>query len=159
MHKNVAWEHDTILGGNSKQRVSYDQLWSQWVQGFVRNILEGKSNRARENMLNCLSDSMVDTTDFSWQGTNASHAVLLFDMERGRLLEMTHVVLTELEEYNPKSTFKTLEFSIEVVKILENVSGIVNFFKLDHVLSLRTMRQMVRSINTSVLTAWIKGRN
>ena len=30
VHKKVAWPHDTILGGNSKQRVSYDQLsWSQ----------------------------------------------------------------------------------------------------------------------------------
>ena len=84
VHKKVAWPYDTILGGNSKQRVSYDQLsWSQWVQGFVRNILEEKSNKTRENMLNYLSDLMEDATDFSWQGAKASHAVLLCDMERG----------------------------------------------------------------------------
>ena len=83
VHKKVACPHDTILSGNSKQRVSYGQLsWSQWVQGFVRNILE-KSNKTRENMLNYLSDLMEDATDFSWQIAKASHEVLLCEMERG----------------------------------------------------------------------------
>ena len=80
----MAWPHDTIVGGNSKQRVSYDQLsWSQWVQGFARNFLEEKSNKTRENMLNYLSDLMEDATDFSWQAVKASHAVLLCDIETG----------------------------------------------------------------------------
>ena len=84
VRKKVACPHDTILGGNSKQRVSSDKLsWSQCVQGFVRNILEEKSNKTRENMLNYLSDLMEDATDFSWQGAKALHAVLLCDMERG----------------------------------------------------------------------------
>ena len=39
--KKVAWPHDSILGGTCKQRLSYNQLtWSQWVQGFGRNILD-----------------------------------------------------------------------------------------------------------------------
>ena len=82
--KKVAWPHDSILGGTTKQRLSYDQLtWSQWVQGFARNILDEKSQKTREIMLTYLCDLMEDTTDFSWQGAKASHAVLLCEMERG----------------------------------------------------------------------------
>ena len=82
--KKVAWPHDSILGGTTKQRLSYDQLtWSQWVQGFARNILDKKSQKTREIMLTYLSDLMEDTTDFSWQGAKASHAVLLCEMESG----------------------------------------------------------------------------
>ena len=156
VHKKVAWPDDTILGGNSKQRVSYDQLsWSQWVQGFVRNILEEKSNKTRKNMLNYLSDLMEDATDFSWQGAKASHAVLLCDMERGDV--SWDVVLTESEEHMLKNTFRTLEISVEMVMILAHVPGSVKCFKLGHVLSPRTMRQMGTSKNISVPTAWKRG--
>ena len=36
-------------------------------------------------MIAYLGDLMEDTTDFSWQGTKAAHAVLLCEMERGSL--------------------------------------------------------------------------
>ena len=45
-NKRVPWPHDTVLGGSSRQRMSYDQLtWCQWVQGFARKILEEKSEK------------------------------------------------------------------------------------------------------------------
>ena len=66
---------------------------------------------------------------------------------------MIHVASTELEEHMLKSTCKTLKISVGMVAILANVLGSVKCFKLGHVLSQRTMRQMVRCINTSVLTA------
>ena len=50
--------------------------------GF-RALPEGKISKPRETMLTNLSDLMEDTTDFSWQGAKASHAVLLCEMERG----------------------------------------------------------------------------
>ena len=82
--KRVPWPHDTVLGGSSRQRMSYDQLtWCQWVQGFARNILEEKSQKTRENMLHYLSDLMEDANDFNWHGAKAAHAVLMCDMERG----------------------------------------------------------------------------
>ena len=115
-----------------------------------------RRKKTRENMLNYLSDVMEDTTDFSWQGAKASHAVLLCDMERGRFPGMIRVVLTESEECRFKSTFKTLEISVEMVMILANVPGFVKCFKLGHVLSLRIMRQIGRSTNIFVLTAWIR---
>ena len=64
--------------------MSYDQItWCQWVQGFARNILQEKSEKTRENMLNYLSDLLEDANDFSWHGAKAAHAILMCDMERG----------------------------------------------------------------------------
>ena len=41
VEKRIAWPHDIILGGNTKQRVTYNQLsLPQFVQGFVKNILD-----------------------------------------------------------------------------------------------------------------------
>ena len=85
MVKNkIAWPQDTVLGGPSHQRVTYDQLsLTQWVQGFARNMIEENCQETREQMLLYLADIMSDATDFSWQNAKAAHAVLLCDMERG----------------------------------------------------------------------------
>ena len=80
----VVWPQDTILGGHNRQRVTYDQLnLTQWIQGFAQNILDEKSHKTKDQMLQYLADIMVDATDFFWQNTKATHAVLLCDMERG----------------------------------------------------------------------------
>ena len=82
----VAWPHKPILGGSSRQRVTYDQLTlTQWVQGFCRNIMEGTSRECKDAMISYMSDLMEDATDFTWQGAKASHAVMLCEMERGVL--------------------------------------------------------------------------
>ena len=66
--------------------MTYDQLsLTQWVQGFCRNVLEESDRGRRDIMISYLSDLMEDTTDFSWQGVKAAHAVLLCEMERGAL--------------------------------------------------------------------------
>ena len=37
VEKRVAWPHEAILGGTSRQRISYDQLsLTQFVQGFIK---------------------------------------------------------------------------------------------------------------------------
>ena len=80
----VAWPQDTILGGHNHQRVTYDQLnLTQWVQGFAQNILDEKSQKTKDQMLQYLTDIMADANDFSWQNAKAAHAVLLCDMETG----------------------------------------------------------------------------
>ena len=82
--KKVAWPHDNVLGGATRQRVTYDQLsLTQFIQGFTRNILDESSNEIRERMLWYLNDLMEDATDFSWGSAKAAHAVLLCEMERG----------------------------------------------------------------------------
>ena len=46
--KKVSWPHEPILGGSLRQRVTYDQLsLTQWVQGFCKYILEGRTNAGR----------------------------------------------------------------------------------------------------------------
>ena len=56
---------------------------TQFIQGFVKNILDEKDLDCREKMLMYLGDLMEDTTDFSWSNAKASHAALLCEMERG----------------------------------------------------------------------------
>ena len=90
VEKKVAWPHEAILGGASRQRISYDQLsLTQFVQGFVRNILDEADGKCREHMLTYLSELMEDATDFTWSNAKASHAVLLCEMERG-VLDWSH---------------------------------------------------------------------
>ena len=82
--KKVAWPHDNVLGGVTRQQVTYDQLsLTQFIQGFTRNILDERDNEIREHMLWYLNDLMEDATDFSWKSAKAAHAVLLCEMERG----------------------------------------------------------------------------
>ena len=74
-HK-VHWPHEAILGGMTRQRVTYVQLsLTQWVQGFCKNILEQKSSSRRDTMVSYFSDLMEDATDFSWQGCPCSLAL------------------------------------------------------------------------------------
>ena len=82
--KKVAWPHDNVLGGNTRQRVTYDQLsLTQFIQGFTRNIIDETNNETREHMMWYLHDLMEDATDFTWSSAKAAHAVLLCEMERG----------------------------------------------------------------------------
>ena len=52
VEKRVAWPHEAILGGASRQCISYDQLsLTQFVQGFSKNILEETDQKIPEKML------------------------------------------------------------------------------------------------------------
>ena len=55
----------------------------QWVQGFCKNVLEEPDDNIREKMIQYMGEFIEDATDFSWQGTKATHAVLLCEFERG----------------------------------------------------------------------------
>ena len=82
----MAWPHDVILGGQNRTRVTYDQLsLTQFAQGFIKNVLEEKSEKIWEKMLMYFADLMEDATDFSWSNAKAANAVILCEMERGRL--------------------------------------------------------------------------
>ena len=60
--------HNNVLGGLTRQKVTYDQLsLTQFIQGFTRNILDESDNEVREQMLWYLSDLMEDATDFLWR--------------------------------------------------------------------------------------------
>ena len=86
VQQKVSWPHEHILGGQNRQRLTYDQItMPQFVQGFVKNILDEQNLQNREHMLQYLGDIMEDASDFSWQSAKASHAVLLCEMERGKV--------------------------------------------------------------------------
>ena len=55
----VAWPQDTVLGGQSRQRVTHEQLsLTQWIQGFVRNIIEENCQNTRDHITHYLADIM-----------------------------------------------------------------------------------------------------
>ena len=84
VNKKVAWPHEHILGGHTRQRVTYDQLsLTQFIQGFVKNIIDEQDRDCKDKMLHYLGDLMEDATDFSWSSAKSAHAVLLCEMERG----------------------------------------------------------------------------
>ena len=86
VQKKVSWPHEHILGGQNRQRLTYDQItMPQFVQGFVKNILDEQNEQNREHMLQYLGDIMEDASNFSWQSAKVSHAVLLCEMERGKV--------------------------------------------------------------------------
>ena len=104
----VKWPHEYVLSGNSKERISYDQLSiTQWVAGFGRIMKEEKNSEIKDSMLDYLVSLFDDANDFSWDAAKASHAVLLCRMEQGEIKDYTELRrLTELEGHMPKDTVK-----------------------------------------------------
>ena len=71
--KKVAWPHEAILGGATRDRLSYDQLsMSQWVQGFCKIILDEPDQKIRENMIQYMGELFEDATDFFMAGGQGS---------------------------------------------------------------------------------------
>ena len=84
--KRVKWPHEYVLAGQTKDRISYNQLSPiQWMVGFCRSIKEESDSKIRENMLDYCINLLEDATDFSWSSAKASHAVLLCRMEQGEI--------------------------------------------------------------------------
>ena len=78
----LKWQHEYVLSGLSKERVTYDQLsTTQWVAGFCRIMKEEKNLNSRKNMLDYMISLFDDANNFSWDAAKASHAVLLCRME------------------------------------------------------------------------------
>ena len=84
--KEIPWPQNYILGGSSKNRVSYDNLSiSQWVSGFASIIRDEKDPNVKQCMLDYLTEIMDDSHDFGWKTAKGAHAVLLCRMEEGRV--------------------------------------------------------------------------
>ena len=72
----VKWPHEYVLSGNSKERISYDQLSiTQWMAGFGRIMKEETNSEIKDSMLDYLVSLLDDANDFSWDAAKASHAV------------------------------------------------------------------------------------
>ena len=62
--------------------MTYDQLsLTQFIPGFVKNIIDEQDRDCRDKMLLYLGDLMEDATHFSWTSAKSAHAVLLCEME------------------------------------------------------------------------------
>ena len=135
MVKNkIAWPQDTVLGGQSHQRVTYDQLsLTQWVQGFAKNIIEENCQDTREHMLYYLADIMSDTTDFSW----------FVIWRRGLFLGSKHQKLTGLGGLMPKNNHKILNLGPKIrIPAQVKSHGFAKHFKLVYVGLIGIMRAM-----------------
>ena len=104
--KEVAWPHNHVLGGSSKNRVTYDNLTiSQWVSGFATIIRDENDLATKNKMLEYLSEIMEDSHDFGWSAAKGSHAVLLCKMEEGRITwDETHKIDRVRRAYAHRST-------------------------------------------------------
>ena len=87
----VEWPQEYVLSGNSKERVSYDQISiTQWVAGFGC-IMKEQNSEIKDAMIDYLVSLFDDGNDFSWDAAKASHAVLLCRMEQGEIKSYTEV--------------------------------------------------------------------
>ena len=84
--REVPWPQNFVLGGTTKNRLTYDALsMSQWVSGFAQIIRDESNQKTRDNMLDYLADLMEDSHDFGWSSAKGSHAVLLCKMEENKI--------------------------------------------------------------------------
>ena len=104
--KEVAWPHNHVLGGSSKNRVNYDSLTiSQWVSVFATIIRDEKNLTMKNKMLEYLAEIMEDSHDFGWAAAKGTHAVILCKMEEGRVtLDETHEIDRVRRAYAHRST-------------------------------------------------------
>ena len=79
-------------------------------------VLDVKSQKTKDQMLQYMSDIMADATDFSWQNAKATHVVLLCDMERGAVtwdnsdkIDRIRRAHAQTHSLNSKSWAKTSE--------------------------------------------------
>ena len=84
--EKVKWPHEYVLAGNTKDRITYNQLnITQWMAGFCRIMKEESCQITKNHMLEYLIALLDYSNDFSWQAAKASHAVLLCRMEQGEV--------------------------------------------------------------------------
>ena len=100
-------------------------------------------------MLQYLGDIMEDASDFSWQSAKASHAVLLCEMERGKVtwLDTTRIdrmrrAYAQKHQNNGRQNWGS--------KIGEKSRGFANSIKVGPVYLIRTMKLGVELTSTFV---------
>ena len=65
VQQKVSWPHEHVLGGQTRQRLTYDQItMTQFVQEFAKNILDEQNWDIREHTLQYLWDLMEEVSDF-----------------------------------------------------------------------------------------------
>ena len=84
--RQVKWPQNYVLAGNSKARITYDQLNPfTFVVGFVSQIRDEKNVEIKNTMLEYLRDLYEDANDFSFLSAKNCHAEVCCKMEEDRL--------------------------------------------------------------------------
>ena len=65
------------------------------MAGFCRTMREEQNSKNKEAMLDYLIALLDDSNDFSWAAAKASHAVLLYRMEQGEIIDYTQTDLVD----------------------------------------------------------------
>ena len=147
-----------ILGGPTRQRVTYDNLsLTQFIQGFVKNVLDEPCQKSKEKMLHYLGDLMEDATDFSWANAKAAHAVLLCKMERGALTWVDTSRIERIRRAMPKSITHPSQIGPKI-KIIRDL-GFASSTRVVLVVFSRTMKCQAGYIGTYVSSAYLRGFN
>ena len=65
--ERVKWPHEFVLAHSTKDRITYNQLITQWVSGFCRILRDEKCQEIKDHMLDYLIALLDDSNDFSWK--------------------------------------------------------------------------------------------
>ena len=86
MYLSITRSHEFVLSGQSKDMVTYNQLFPvQRMAGFCQTMREESDIKVQEHMIDYVIDLLDDATDFSWSLAKASPAVLLCRIEQGEI--------------------------------------------------------------------------
>ena len=109
-------------------------------------------------MLQYLGDIMEDASHFSWQSAKASHAVLLCEMERGKV---TWEDTTRIDRVRRAYAQKHQGMGRQNwgKNLQKKNHGFVNNFKMARALLIKITKLEVRCIDTFVAIVWHKVGN
>ena len=126
VQQKVSWPHEHVLGGQTRQCLTYDQInMSQFIKGSQKIFWMKKIGRL-ENTLQYLGHLMEDASDFFWVSAKASHAVCCVKWKGESSLGWIRPGLTAFAGLTPKSTRIN---KIGELKWGRNVHGFARIFK------------------------------
>ena len=84
---DVDWPHFYVYKGPQRSSAKYKDLTlSEFVYGFTCQLKDGKyTDKVRQIMLTHLNELMADTSEYGFEGPKTFHAIILREIEHGRL--------------------------------------------------------------------------
>ena len=107
--KEVDWPHLYIYKGPSRKPAEYEKLtMAEFVHGSISIMQTCKDNKVKDLLLQHLKENMEDATEYSFESVRNYHAIVLSEMEQGRLTWHDQMAIQGLRrQYAQKYTPKT----------------------------------------------------
>jgi len=106
----MEWPHYHVYRGPDRKPAHYDDLSvPEFIMGYMTILLD--SPDINRDMLMHLRDVMTDTVDYSWDSARNSHAVLLQQMEQGRITWQDRTQVQEVRRRYAQTNGPTLHQS------------------------------------------------